>query len=212
MNWGRLLYVLTAVSAAAHGDQLFVEDTLVLSVYAEAKQGGGRIATIETGDAVEALERVDKFVRVRLADGREGWVGANYLSDEPPAILQLKALQEIANVPDDEARKALAAEIARLKKHNASLQSENSALQKKLAAAPAADSAVAPTPAVKIEVVTAPEPATTSPRSPKAVSAERHYAWAWLIALAITGSGGFVAGYQTLGRRVRQRFGGVKVY
>jgi hypothetical protein len=28
----------------------------------------------------------------------------------------------------------------------------------------------------------------------------------------LAGGGGFFAGYETLGRRVRQRFGGVRVY
>ena len=41
---------------------------------------------------------------------------------------------------------------------------------------------------------------------------KRDYWWAWILAVIAAGSGGFVAGYATLGRRVRERFGGVKVY
>ena len=214
MKLARFCWLLLAtISSSAYGEQLFVEDKLVLSVYAESDQSGGRIATIETGDAVEALERVDKFVRVRLSDGREGWVGANYLSAEPPAVLKLKELERASKEAEGAGPNPLAADVARLKKQNASLQIEISALQKRLAAIPAVTpESTAP------DVGETPPPAATAPMqaasdaSPKLLEENRNYAWAWAIALVLTGGGGFAAGYQTLGRRVRQRFGGVKVY
>src|SRR4249919_2868679 len=73
--------------------RLFVSDKLVLNVYSEPEQAGSRVATIETGDAVDELERGQGFVRIRLTDGREGWVGSNYLTDDAPAAVQLKDLQ-----------------------------------------------------------------------------------------------------------------------
>jgi uncharacterized protein YgiM (DUF1202 family) len=73
-------FAIAIASAELHAEQLYVEDKLVLNVYSEADQGSSRVATIETGDAVEEIERVEKFVHIRLADGREGWVGTNYLS------------------------------------------------------------------------------------------------------------------------------------
>ena len=57
--------------------RLFVSDKLVLNVYSEPEQAGSRVGTIETGDAVDELEGGQGFVRVRLTDGREGWVGSN---------------------------------------------------------------------------------------------------------------------------------------
>src|SRR6185436_13516908 len=62
--------------------QLFVSDKLVLNVYSEPDQSGSRVASIETGDAVDELERDQGFVHIRLGDGREGWVGANYLTTD----------------------------------------------------------------------------------------------------------------------------------
>ena len=73
--------------------RLFVSDKLVLNVYSEPEQAGSRVGTIETGDAVDELERGEGFVRIRLSDGREGWVGTNYLTTDAPAAVQLRDLQ-----------------------------------------------------------------------------------------------------------------------
>jgi uncharacterized protein YgiM (DUF1202 family) len=201
------LLLLVVASSPAIGEQLYVEDKLVLNVYAEADQGSARIATIETGDAVDEIERVDNFVHVRLADGRDGWVGANYLSADRPAIIKLKEMQSMGEAPN-EPPKHLTDEIARLKKQNSSLQGEIGALQKKLTAAETTVAATAATPAVHEPVEAPVEPPAVVP----ATSTKRTYVWVWMLAVAMAGGGGFIAGYQTLGHKVRQRFGGVKVY
>jgi SH3 domain protein len=201
--------LLALAAAVVHADQLYVADKLVLNVYANPDQSSSRVATIETGDAVEALERIENFVRVQLADGQAGWVGANYLVAQPPAIVRLKEFQNSQPTGSSEPAKQLTEDVARLKKQNSSLQSELVELKKKLAATatPAAVSAVdEPTPA---ELDTVP---ATDPPPASTIIIERSYWWAWLLAVFIAGSGGFFAGYQTLGRRVRERFGGVKVY
>jgi SH3 domain protein len=215
-NRSALLAIALAItSGTLHAEQLYVADKLVLNVYAEANQDSNRVATIETGDAVEEIERVENFVRVRLADGREGWVGANYLNAEPPAIVRLKALQAERSespAPSTDPPKQLTDEIARLKKQNASLTTELAELKKKAATAPATPAAA---PAVN-ESVTPAAHAASEPQEAVAaapVVVVRHsYWWAWLLAVVAAGGIGFFAGYQTLGRRVRERFGGVKVY
>lgn len=195
-------------STTVPAEQLYVEDKLVLNVYAEASSSSSRVATIETGDAVEALERVENFVRVQLADGREGWVGANYLSDQPPAIVRLKELESASGALPSEPPKRLTDEIARLKKQNTTLQHELAESRKKLSAAPPALPANASAvPAAHVDV----EPLAPPAREPTIVI-DRSYWWAWMLAALAAGALGFYAGYQTLGRRVRERFGGVKVY
>jgi uncharacterized protein YgiM (DUF1202 family) len=198
-----------ALADGASSQSLYVSDKLVLNVYSEANQGGGRVATIETGDAVEELERVDNFVRVRLSDGREGWVGANYLSTVPPAILQLKQLQSMPAAAAAPSKQS-ADDLVRLQKQNTALSAEIAELKKK-----ATSPAIVTPPAAEVstmtnvETVVKPEqPAALAPR----VVVQRNLWWAWALAVIAAGTGGFVAGYQTLGRRVRQRFGGVKVY
>ncbi|HVF16400.1 MAG TPA: SH3 domain-containing protein [Steroidobacteraceae bacterium] len=204
-----ILIALASLTPAgeASSQSLYVSDKLVLNVYAEPNQSGGRVATIETGDAVEQLERVDNFLRVRLTDGREGWVGANYLSTEPPAIVKLKQLE--AGQPVAAPSKQSLDEMARLQKQNAVLNAQIAELKKStavpsVAALPAEEKVV---PIVERPV----EPEQPSVITP-AVVIPRDLWWAWALAVIAAGSVGFVAGYQTLARRVRARFGGVKVY
>ena len=54
----------------------------------------GAFENLVSGTAVEVLERNPNYARVRLADGREGWVKATFLVDEKPAaarVLELEA-------------------------------------------------------------------------------------------------------------------------
>jgi hypothetical protein len=209
-SWLAVLAVFASGTSLAQ--QLYVADKLVLNVYAEANQSGGRVATIETGDTVEEIERSEDFVHVRLPDGREGWVGANYLSDQPPAITRLKELQAAKpGVAPASPPKELTDEVARLRKQNASLTSEIAELKKKSSVqSPPVSPASAPP-------VNEPSPTTSTvepdePESEPVVVVQRSYWWAWTLGLIAAGGVGFFAGYQTLGRRVRERFGGVKVY
>ena len=54
---GLIAAVAAFASGALHAQQLYVADKLVLNVYQEPDQGSGRVATIETGDTVEEIER-----------------------------------------------------------------------------------------------------------------------------------------------------------
>lgn len=211
---GLIAAVAAFASGALHAQQLYVADKLVLNVYQEADQGSGRVATIETGDTVEEIERSENFVHVRLPDGREGWVGANYLTAQPPAIVRLKELQAAQpGTASTQPPKELTDEIARLRKQNTSLTSEVADLKKK-ASLPVPQQSVASAPAVHAAVppTTTTSVAPAEQESAPAVVVQRSYWWAWMLAVIAAGAAGFFAGYQTLGRRVRERFGGVKVY
>ena len=189
----------------------YVSDKLVLNVYAEADQGSGRVATISTGDSVEELERSGNMVRVRLEDGREGWVGANYLTSDAPAAVRLRELQRAQKsampTRDPGKEKELADEIARLKKENSSLQVHVKELQANLMTPvpPAEDTAqLMPTSAVEI--------ANDGSEHQASIAPNGGAWWAWLIALVVTGALGYASGYQALARRLRKKFGGLKIY
>jgi uncharacterized protein YgiM (DUF1202 family) len=192
--------------------QLFVSDKLVLNVYVEPDQGSARVATISTGEAVEELERSQNFILVRLENGREGWVGANYLTSEAPAAVRVRELQREQKTAIQAAEKKSADEIARLKKESAALQAQVNAL--KTAAASAASAPVAN--AVQAPPEEAPE--TQEEGEPEELAAVAPAQagggiWMWLpiVVLATTGLG-FAAGYQTLARRLRKKFGALKIY
>lgn len=194
----------------------YVSDKLVLNVYAESDQSGGRVATIQTGDSVDELERSGNMVRVRLDDGREGWVGANYLTSDAPAAVRLRELQQnqksppSAPAPAEPDKKSLE-EIARLKRENAALQGQVGELQSRVTALgsmtegaptePAAEEAPSDEPEVMDEPAQAPTVITLSPTW-----------WMWLVAVVLTGALGYVSGYQSLARRLRKKFGGLKIY
>src|SRR5262245_28036396 len=96
-------FAALALTVPARAQPMYVDDNLVLNVHSEANQGGERVATIETGDQVEVLERVENSAHVRLPDGREGWVGAGYLTADAPAVIRLKELQAAAPSAEKEA-------------------------------------------------------------------------------------------------------------
>ena len=205
-------FAYTPTGAAQEQEQqtslgrVFVSDKLVLNVYAEPGQSGERVGTIETGDAVDEIERADDFVHVRLADGREGWVGANYLSTDPPAATRLRELQreQKAGAPD----KKSTDEIARLQKQVAALQKELADAKTSSVAAAHAEPEGAAPPLQDLEPFAEQERRAAPPI--ETTSSGRVWLWPFIVVLAI--SVGYTAGYQTLASRIRKKFGGLKIY
>lgn len=189
-------------AAAPMPEKRFVSDKLVLNVYAEADQGSARVATIQTGDAVEELERSGTLVRVRLEDGREGWVGASYLTGDAPAIVRLRELQRQQPNVAPRVDKTSLEEIAQLKKENIALRGQVSELQARLAAPvepPPQGETIVATPEPPLQAAVLPTTTTTG-------------VVGWVLAMLAVGGMSFGAGYQTLARRLRRKFGGLKIY
>ena len=198
---------LAQEEAAPVPERRYVSDKLVLNVYAEPDQSGGRVATIQTGDSVEELERSGNQVRVRLEDGREGWVGANYLTSDAPAAVRLRELErsgQKAPPPAEPDKKSLE-EIARLKKENAALLGQVNQLQSRVTELGSMAEGAPPDTPSEPEVISEPEqPVTVTTSGPPW--------WVWSIAIVLTGALGYASGYQTLARRLRRKFGGLKIY
>ncbi len=185
----------------------YVSDKLVLNVYAEPDSASARVATIETGDAIGEIETSGSYVRVRLSDGREGWVGASYLTAEMPAAARLRELQGGQKAAAAAAEKKAADEIQRLKNEAAALQSQLAELR--AAGTPKAAEAApiqATIPAKADEHQDEPQP-TTRPATDS-----RNTAWIWPLALVGAAGVSFLVGYQALARRIRKRYGGLKIY
>jgi SH3 domain protein len=81
------LVMLQAVAETA-----YVTDRLQLGVHAAPDTSDRAFTSLKSGEAMDVLERNRSFVRVRLADGREGWVRGAFLLDEEPAVLQVAKL------------------------------------------------------------------------------------------------------------------------
>jgi hypothetical protein len=207
--------VLILAAGAAHAEQLYIIDKLVVGVYPQVENEEGKLANLETGDAVEALERLDRHVRVRLTDGREGWVRASYLTPQPPAIVRLKELQANSETPTAPSPQ-LTQELAQLKERNTALLREVDTL-KQSAANIAAEQAKLP--AQTLTSATQPEPAPMRERTTIAppVYDDAKYdepapaLWMWAAVVAATTGLGFLLGYQTFARRIRQKYGNVRI-
>jgi SH3 domain protein len=197
--------IITACAhAAAHADTLYISDKLVVSAYAEASQESTKVATLDSGDAVEAMEKGDGYTHVRLSDNREGWIKSSYLSSQVPAIVRLKELEKERG-GSASPNAALTEEIKQLKDRNSSLQSEVDALKQaatQTVAAPVA--AVMPASQGRLE-------GEQSTREEESFSWLQHASWSAAVLVA-GGAIGFLLGYQALARRIRRKYGSVKIY
>ena len=197
MRWlAALLLALLSIKGVAA--TAYVSDELVLGVYAEENNQGQRLATLHSGASVETLAQIGDFTQVRLSDGTTGWVKSAFLTTNEPAVVRIKRLQDEldqsrATTPAL-AEAAARSEVERLKLELAAKQSDLDAAR-----------------ADRLAPVTAP-PLKLSPL--EAIQAAAAPRWPVIAGIAV-GCGmacGFWLGYATLARRVRRKFGGIKVY
>jgi hypothetical protein len=190
-----LLALLSIKGTAATA---YVSDELVLGVYSEENNQGQRLATLHSGASVETLAQNGDFTQVRLSDGTTGWVKSAFLTAQEPAVVRVKKLEEEldqsrATTPAL-AEAAARSEVERLKLELAAKQSELDAAR-----------------AERPEPATAP-PLTSGPLAAIQAAAAPRWPVIACIAVAFGLACGFWLGYATLARRVRQKFGGIKVY
>jgi len=197
------MLLLMAVDAAAA--TAYVTDELVLGVYAEQNGQGQRLATLHSGASVETLAVNGEFTQVRLNDGAVGWVKSAYLTTLEPATVRVKKLQEEldrsrATTPAL-AEAAARSEVEQLKRELASTQS---ALDAARGSAPpaAADGALA----------AGSGSADTRGALAGITAAASGRPWIGILAIFVALACGFWLGYATLARRIRHKFGGIKVY
>ena len=81
--------VLLVLSFAVHADTVYVTDRILLGVHQQPSENSPIITTIPSGTSLTLLQRQDSFAKVRLADGKEGWVSENYLKTDKPATAEL---------------------------------------------------------------------------------------------------------------------------
>ncbi len=210
-RWRAVLAALALLAPAAHADPVFVIDQLVITVSSEPAGAGERIATIKSGDRVELLDRQGDDSQIQLADGTSGWVKSSYLSSEPP--LQRRLQDRIA-------------EIDKLHKDVTRLESE-------LTAARAAASTPKATPnTTPVAATPEPQPVTREPPpAPQPMSSQQaaenrdatHFMssqdspawplWEWIVgSSALTAVIGFFCGWRALDRRIRRKYGGLRIY
>jgi hypothetical protein len=202
-----LLALASVLPAQLRAATAYVSDELVLGVYAEQNGQGQRLATLHSGATVETLVVNGEYTQVRLSDGTTtGWVKSAYLTSQEPATVRIKQLQEELDVSRATtpglAVAAAHSELEQLKSELANKQSELDAARRALASpTPAAGGAGAGDAA-----------SNASPGGAMGGISGITHPWTLLIAVAAALACGFWLGYSTLARRVRNKFGGIKVY
>jgi len=132
-----LLGLVLAFAGSAVAETVYVHDLLRLSVRTSPTPGAESIEVVATGDALTVLERAGEHIRVRTAEGTEGWVSKAYVSSEQPARMQLEQLrQEYARVEAETERlrgelsagtersEAVAKQLDEVARENAALQEQ----------------------------------------------------------------------------------------
>jgi Tfp pilus assembly protein FimV len=223
VKWITLL-LLALLAARVTAATAYVSDELVLGVYAEQNTQGQRLATLHSGARVESLSVNGEFTQVRLNDGTTGWVKSTYLTTQVPATVRVKQLEEEldrsrATTPAL-AEAAARSEVEQLKRELADKQSELEAAMGAVAAPAAAPDAAptsAATPGATSPGATSPSATSPSATRPGGVmasisAAASGHPWIGVLAVPLALACGFWLGYATLARRIKHKFGGIKVY
>ncbi len=113
-----LLLALALLPAAAVADTRFVSDQLIITLRDAAGEGASTLGTLRTDTPVEVLAEEGDYLRVRVADGAEGYVLKRYITAEVPKSEALNRLKKerdklAADLKDREAK--LSEATARLK-------------------------------------------------------------------------------------------------
>jgi hypothetical protein len=218
-----LLPALVAASAI-HAETLYVIEQLVVNVNSAPDATGERIANIKSGDAVEVLDRQGDQIQVHLANGTEGWVRKAYLSAEEPARMRLgERTAEVEKLKQDVTR--LEGELAAAK---TPAHGKPGGAQTNTAAGPAPSAAATKAPAATTPATppapTAPPTTGAESGAPEQPAHEPPYfmtppdsparpVWHWALGSFVVALGlGFALGWQMLDRRIRRKYGGLRIY
>lgn len=203
MNTRVAALALTLFAAwPACAETLYVSEKLVVVVYPQSDLSGERVTQVRSADAVEVLAREGESAQIRTSDGAEGWVKASYLQPEIPLALQLSALE----ADNEKLRKvqtsAKTVDPKPLQKEITDLRTALESANRRVAElqAPAAPAVERPDDEIPVE--------TARPVRNDALRT----ALLVLAVAALAAGAGFALGYRTLERRIRAKYGGLKVY
>lgn len=106
--------VLLAWSAGATAETLYVVDRLIVGLRSDLGDAATVVKSVETGTALEVIERDGQRVRVREPQGTEGWIDVRYLTTELPTRARVTELQAEIRRLQDTAARPVAADAAKV--------------------------------------------------------------------------------------------------
>jgi len=122
-----LLVLLVALPAVA--EPAWVSGEVRLNLRSGAGNQYRILGVLKTGDALQVLERSEKWTKVRTAEGKEGWIPGGYLNPQPPPAIRLEELEvEVASLRNVlESAESEASDLRRRSEDLASNDSEQKA-------------------------------------------------------------------------------------
>jgi len=87
---GTALLALTTLSAGA--EAAYITDNFKITLRMEAAKDATVITLLNNGTKLEVLEESEDWTRVKIDDGKEGWVLKRYISEEIPQKAQIEKL------------------------------------------------------------------------------------------------------------------------
>lgn len=84
---------------AAQERQQYISDEITLAMRDAPRNDATYLGNVKSGDRVTVIESLGQqsFAKVRTSDGREGWITARYLTNEPAARTALNGVRSELN-------------------------------------------------------------------------------------------------------------------
>ncbi len=89
-------------SGYLYAKTMYVRDWIVINIRSSPSDSSLTVAFANTEDPLEVLEQSAGWSKVRVADGKEGWVGSRFLTDRPPKGRYIKQLEAKVKALEDE--------------------------------------------------------------------------------------------------------------
>jgi len=94
-------------TATATAETVYIHDILRVGIRTQANSNEAPIAVVTSGAELSVLERQGGYIRIRTEAGVEGWINADYTTNELPARLRLERVEK--------ERDALKADLAKVR-------------------------------------------------------------------------------------------------
>ncbi|MBI3561695.1 MAG: TIGR04211 family SH3 domain-containing protein [Gammaproteobacteria bacterium] len=167
-----------------YAETAYVTDNLRIGVRPDPDNNAPPVGVVVSGMKLEVLKRSDDYVKVRSADGVEGWIKDIHITQDVPVRLQLEQMtdqqQRLKKDFDQQASQLKGAQqtASQMNAEIESLRNSNRQLSTALDAVGA--------------------------------SQGNSWLWLWIILLLVMAGGGFYAGALWHRRRVMLRLGGLR--
>jgi SH3 domain protein len=189
--------VLGAWIGGACAETAYVTDSLRLGLHTAADTSDRPFENLISGTALEVLQRTPSYARVRVPDGREGWVKAAFIVTEQPAaarVLELESELATLQAAAAEAKAAQTVAEQELSRLTAELRSTTGSAE-------------------TIEQTVLRLRAENRAHEERFEGYRHTLPLKWVIpALVVTLVAGFLAGLWWLDALIRRRHGGFRVY